>query len=187
MAWEGGFIFSPAYESRLRGGRLKPSEDGKEEIMKLRTLALAIFTLGVLFPWSNSAFAGDVSIKSELGVNIQQAMKRFIDEGTVDGVYRHYDPVTGKILRLEFIELKSKVLKKGDFYVSCCNFKDHRGRPVDLDLLVIQDGDYMRGTQAAVHKLPGDKERRSRILIRSHSSVEDIPATAIRADTLWKR
>ncbi len=132
--------------------------------MKLRTLALAIFTLGVLFPWSNSAFAGEkVSIEGQERINIQQAMKRFIDEGTVDGVYRHYDPVTGKILRLEFIELKSKVLKKGDFYVSCGNFKDHRGRPVDLDLLVIQDGDYVRGTQAAVHKLPGDKKRRSRI------------------------
>ncbi|MFQ5989459.1 MAG: hypothetical protein ACE5K9_06045 [Candidatus Methylomirabilales bacterium] len=132
--------------------------------MKLRALALAIFTLGVLFPCSNLAFAGDeVSIEGQERINIQQAMKRFIDEGTVDGVYRHYDPVTGKILRLEFIDLKSKVLKKGGFYVSCGNFKDHRGRPVDLDLLVIHDGDYMRGTQAAVHKLPGDKERRSRI------------------------
>ena len=132
--------------------------------MKLRMVALAIFTLGVLFPWSNSAFAGEeVSIEGQERINIQQAMKRFIHEGTVDGVYRHYDPVTGKILRLEFIELTSKVLNKGDFYVSCGNFKDHRGRPVDLDLLVIQDGDYMRGTQAAVHKLPGDKERRSRI------------------------
>ncbi len=132
--------------------------------MKLRTLALAIFTLGVLFPWSNSAFAGDeVWIEGQERINVQQAMKRFIDEGTVDGVYHHYDPVTGKIVRLKFLDLKSKVLKKGEFYVSCGNFKDHRGRLVDLDLLVIQDGDYKRGTQAAVHKLPGDKERRSRI------------------------
>ena len=127
--------------------------------MKLRTLALAIFTLGVLFPWSNSAFAGDVSIKSELGVNIQQAMKRFIDEGTVDGVYRHYDPVTGELLRLQFTKLHG-IRKKGDFYVSCADFEDPRGRLVDLDIMVIQAGDDLQATQAIVHQLPGEKKKR---------------------------
>ena len=128
--------------------------------MKLRTLALAIFTLGVLFPWSNSAFAGEkVSIEGQERINIQQAMKRFIDEGTVDGVYRHYDPVTGELLRLQFTKLHG-IRKKGDFYVSCADFEDPRGRLVDLDIMVIQAGDDLRATQAIVHQLPGEKKKR---------------------------
>ncbi len=73
--------------------------------MKFRRLALAILSLGVLFSWSNSTFAADdPSIKGELRANIQEAMALFIVERAVGGVYRHYDPVTNELLRLEFRE-----------------------------------------------------------------------------------
>ncbi len=122
--------------------------------MKFRTLALAILTFAVLLPWSNSAFAGDdPSITGELRANIQQAILRAIDEGTVGGIYRFYDPLTQSVLSLEFTKLYSETLKKGDFYVRCAEFKDSRGRVVDVDFLVIPDGDEMRVTLAVVHKI----------------------------------
>ncbi len=133
--------------------------------MKFRTLALAILTFAVLLPWSNSAFAGDdPSITGELRANIQQAILRAIDEGTVGGIYRFYDPLTQSVLSLEFTKLYSETLKKGDFYVRCAEFKDSRGRVVDVDFLVIPDGDEMRVTLAALHKLGAEKKRASTLM-----------------------
>jgi hypothetical protein len=84
-------------------------------------------------------------------------MREFIADNTVDGVYRHYDPVGGQLLQLALEELHAGIVRKGDFYVSCADFVDARGGVVDLDFLVIENGDEVRVSQAIVHKADGVK------------------------------
>ena len=126
--------------------------------MKFRTLALAILTVGLLFPWANSASAGDdPSIKGELRANIQQAINGFVAERTVDGEFLLYDPVTNKVLRLTDADIHKGIVRKGDFYVSCAGFKDQKGRKIGVDIMVIADDDNLRASQAIVHKIEGAK------------------------------
>lgn len=101
--------------------------------------------------------ADDPSIKGELRASIQTAMGELIQRNTVDGVFRHYDPVAGKLLRLQLKELHDGIVQKGDFYVSCADFKDEAGNTFDLDFLVVPAGDGVRAVQALVHKSDGVK------------------------------
>ena len=106
------------------------------------------------------ALAGDdSSIKGELREGIQNSMKSFIDRNTGGGVYYIYDPVDDKMLKLAFKKLHKGIVKKGVFYVSCADFTDSDGKIVDLDFLVIPDGDKLLTTQAVVHSIDGKKRK----------------------------
>ncbi len=106
------------------------------------------------------AMAGnDASIKGDLRSGIQKAMSQFVEEQTVDGKVRIYDPVDGKLLALEFEEVHSGIVKKGDFYVSCADFVDQDGRKVDVDFLVISKSGKLQATQGIVHSVDGKKRK----------------------------
>ncbi|MBW2409706.1 MAG: hypothetical protein JRF72_07900 [Deltaproteobacteria bacterium] len=114
----------------------------------------------MLLSMGTSAMAGDdPSIKGELRENIQTAMQSHIDNNTVGGVYYIYDPVDGKMMNLTFKELHKGIVKKGNFYVSCADFTDGSAKMIDLDFLVIPDGDRMLVTQAVVHSVDGKKRK----------------------------
>jgi hypothetical protein len=118
----------------------------------LAGLPLLILTLGL------AARAGDdPSIKGDLRVRIQAAMNTYVASQTINGVFRVYDPVEGRLLRLKFKALHSGIVRKGDFYVSCADFVDQAGRRIDLDFLVLPDGRALRATQALVHSVDGKK------------------------------
>jgi hypothetical protein len=104
-----------------------------------------------------AAAADDPAIKGQLRTNIQSAMNGFVEEQTVDGVLRLYDPVDGRLLELKSYELHSGIVRKGDFYVSCADFVDAGGQKIDVDFLVIQDGDSLMVTQGIVHSVDGVK------------------------------
>ncbi len=116
-------------------------------------VSLFLFTLAA----SSSLAGDDPSIQGELRKGIQVSMKEFVDKQTIGGVYRHYDPVAGKLLELEPGEIHSGIVKKGDFYVSCADFVDPEGHKLDLDFLVIESGGELRTMQAIVHKVDGEK------------------------------
>jgi len=84
-------------------------------------------------------------------------MESFIEHNTVDGIYRHYDPVTGELLSLKLAELHAGIARKGDFYVSCADFMGQDGRKFDFDFFVLPDGESVRTVQAIVHKTDGTK------------------------------
>ncbi len=108
----------------------------------------------------SSARAGDdPSIKGDLRTQIQEAMGDFIGTQTVDGFVHLYDPVEDRLLRLTFEELHSGIVKKADFYVSCADFVDQEGRKIDVDFLVLPDGDELRATQGVVHSVDGKKRK----------------------------
>ena len=121
---------------------------------------MALATLTLHFVGAEPAAAGDdPSIKGSLRSGIQSAMNEFVDAQTVDGVLRLYDPVEGRLLQLRFDNLHSGIVRKGDFYVSCADFVDQGGRSIDVDFLVLPDGDTLRATQGIVHAVDGTKRK----------------------------
>jgi hypothetical protein len=62
-------------------------------------------------------------------------------------------------MQLKFLKLHEGIVKKGSFYVSCADFLDERGQKVDLDFLVIPDGDSLKTVQAVVHSIDGKKRK----------------------------
>lgn len=125
------------------------------------TIQLGLFVaVCMLLSIGTSALAGDdPSIKGELREGIQASMKSFIDRNTVDGVYYIYDSIDNKMLNLTFKKLHDGIVKKSNFYVSCADFTNPGGKIVDLDFLVIPDGDKLLTTQAVVHSIDGKKRK----------------------------
>ena len=132
--------------------------------MKTALHKTLVWTLAAIFSLSMVAAtvalaADDPSIKGPLRTNIKASMMSFIESTMINDTYYIYDAVGGKILELKFAKLHEGVVKKGDFYVSCADFVDKKGTKVDLDFLVIKDGDNLQTVQAVVHSLDGKKRK----------------------------
>lgn len=106
-----------------------------------------------------AAAADDPSIKGDLRKNIHSAMNSHIESNTFDGDYIIYDAVEGKLLELEFKDLHSGIVKKGDFYVSCADFKDDEGTLYDIDFLVVEKQGQLMVIEALVHSAGGNKRQ----------------------------
>ncbi len=123
-------------------------------------LILTVLAYFSLFAVSTSAWAGDdPSIKGALREGIKAGMKSYIDTSMINGTFYIYDAVEGKLIRLKFLKLHEGIVKKGNFYVSCADFLDERGQKVDLDFLVMPDGDSLKTIQAVVHSIDGKKRK----------------------------
>ena len=124
-----------------------------------RTMAtLGVFLLATCTIFSAGA-ANDPNIKGDLRSNIQQSMNNYINHQTVDGAMYVYDAIKGSLLKLKLKELHSGIVKKGDFYVSCADFIDQKGRKVDIDFMVRPSGNQLITTQALVHSIDGKKRK----------------------------
>ena len=122
----------------------------------------ALFVLSLLITiGSSSAFAGDdPSIKGKLRLDIMASMDSYIKNITINGIYAHYDPVTGKLLNLKLDYLHSGIVKKGDFYVSCADMIDQEtGKIVDMDFFVRDNFGNLVTVQAIVHEADGKKRK----------------------------
>jgi hypothetical protein len=109
---------------------------------------------------STAVWAGnDPSIKGNLRSNIQSSMNDFIKHQSIDGSMYVFDAAKGSLLKLKLDKLHSGIVKKGDFYVSCADFKDQQGRKIDIDFLVRPDASKFITTQALVHSVNGNKRK----------------------------
>ncbi len=126
--------------------------------MKIQSFRLILVVFLSLIPLS--AFSGDdPSIQGDLRTEVKQAMQALIERNTINNTYQLYDPIKGKLLQLQLIKLHDGIVKKGDYFVSCADFKDANGNLVDLDFLVLKDGTKMIATQAIIHKANGKKRQ----------------------------
>ena len=125
--------------------------------IKKMVVAAALAPLFLAGPVSWAA--DDPSIKGKLRTSIQATMSKFINDHTVKQTFRIYDPVGGKLHKLKLDKLHEGIVKKGDFYVSCADFVDSKGRKFDLDFLVLPDGDKLVATQAVIHSVDGKKRK----------------------------
>ena len=85
--------------------------------------------------------ADDPSIKGVLRENIKASMMSYIKGNMIDDTYILYDAVEGRLRNLKLDKLHDGIVKKGIFYVSCADFYDKEGKKIDVDFLVIMDGD----------------------------------------------
>ena len=99
----------------------------------------------------------DPSIKGALRENIQDAMLDHIKETKLDGAYVIYDSVDGELVKMALEELHSGIVKKGNFYVSCADFKSADGVKYDLDFMVAESQGRLKVFQALIHKVGNDK------------------------------
>ena len=126
-----------------------------------RTISSSLATVFVIsIVLTSVALAGnDPSIKGDLRTNIKASMMSFIENRMVNDTFMIYDASKGKLLRLKFDKLHDGIVKKGEFYVSCADFFDEKGKKVDLDFLVIPDGDNLHTVQAVIHAVDGKKRK----------------------------
>ena len=101
--------------------------------------------------------ADDPSIKGDLRQNVKKSMNQYITQNSSDASLWVYDAVDGQLLKLKFVALHEGIVKKGDFYVSCADFTDQKGRKIDIDFLVRPAGNQLNTTQALVHSVDGKK------------------------------
>ena len=128
--------------------------------MKLQhTHKLILLLIFLVVTSTNALAADDPSIKGDLRTNIQQSMNQYIQNQTINGAMYVFDAVKGDLLKLQLKELHSGIVKKGDFYVSCADFVDQKGRKIDIDFLVRTSDNAFVTTQAFVHSVDGKKRK----------------------------
>jgi len=120
----------------------------------LQVLSISLFLLS-----ATTMAANDPSIKGDVRTNVQNAMNELIQQRTMEGNFKFYDAVSNKVHNLKLVELHDGIVKKGDFYVSCADFVDAKGNKVDMDFMVIPNGNKMVATQAILHKIDGKKRK----------------------------
>lgn len=64
---------------------------------------------------------------------LQAAMQRHIDRQLVDGAFLHLDLKTGVVQRLHPVNAHPVILRMGKHYVLCFNFRDDKGKTVEID------------------------------------------------------
>ena len=126
--------------------------------MGIKRIVQSVLVLSVMLS-AQSFAANDPSIKGDLRSNIQQSMADFINTHSVDGKVFLYDSVKGGLLKLKFDNLHSGIVKKGGFYVSCADFIDQNNRKVDIDFLVVPNGNKLVASQALIHAIDGSKRK----------------------------
>jgi len=124
----------------------------------IKKLAQSILVCSFLISFQSWA-GNDPSIKGDLRGNIHKAMSKFIDNHTVNGKIYLYDSVKGSLLKLKFDNLHDGIVKKGGFYVSCADFVDQDNRKIDIDFLVVPNGNDLLATQALIHSVDGSKRK----------------------------
>ena len=125
----------------------------------VRRLLGAALIISFAFTGILAFAANDPSIKGELRERIKGSMMDFIDTRMIDDTFFIYDALEGKLLNLKFDKLHDGIIKKGNMYVSCADFFDGNGKKVDLDFLVMKDGDRLKTVQAVVHSVDGKKRK----------------------------
>ncbi len=137
-------------------------KDGERRNMKtahdnLKQLSLTtLLWLVLLVP---AYGANDPSIKGDLRKQITASMNQFINQQTIDGTFYLYDAIDGKLLLLKFDALHEGIVTRSDFFISCADFTDQKGRKIDIDFLVLPGGKGLKTTQAIVHSVDGNKRK----------------------------
>lgn len=99
----------------------------------------------------------DANIKGMERVAIKTAMGHHVQANTLNSSYIIYDNQKGELKKLTLDNIHEGIVRKGDFFVSCADFRDTSGKLYDLDFLVAKQGNDYRVIQALVHAVEGKK------------------------------
>ncbi len=99
-----------------------------------RLLAATVLTASVLFT-AGTVHAGSEELRTRLQADLQKHIYRSL----ADGIYHSLDSRTGKVLQLHPLTNHPVILQMGDYYVMCADFRDHKGKAVDVDFYMLEN------------------------------------------------
>ncbi len=105
-----------------------------------RGFALRLVLISLLGALPTAAWGLSLSEKA----NLQAAMQRYIDRQMVEGVYLYLEPQSGEVRALHPVTAHPTILSMGPYYVLCFDFRDSRGKDVNVDFyLARKDTSYV--------------------------------------------
>lgn len=117
--------------------------------MNFKSVSNFILSAGVaalMFANPVSADSITPAVKSDL----QGAMMDYIDYNSVDGKFVYLDAMKNKVTNFYPANLHPRILKIGQYFVLCSDFKTEAGKNVDVDFLAVKIDNEMRVLQALV-------------------------------------
>ncbi len=127
--------------------------------IKINRILVTVISISIMLTSPIVYAADDSSIKGALREKIKTSMMAYIETRMVNDTFFIFDAPEGRLLNLKFDKLHEGIVKKGNFYVSCADFFDKNGKKIDLDFLVVKDGDQLKTIQAVVHAVDGNKRK----------------------------
>ncbi len=122
----------------------------------LRTLALCLFLVPLLGALPTAAWGLSLSEKAGL----QATMQRHIDRQMVDGVFLYLEVESGEVRALHPVTAHPVILRMGQHYVLCFDFRDDQGNDVNVDFyLARRDASYV-----VVHAAIDDRKMLMRLM-----------------------
>jgi len=85
---------------------------------------------------------------------LQAAMQQHIDRNLVDDAYLHLNLETGEVRALRPATAHPIILRMGEYFVLCEDFRDAEGNAVNVDFFLARQGD----TYVVFHSLIDDRD-----------------------------
>ena len=102
----------------------------------IRRLAGAATLILLVFSGANASVNNVVT-----KVQLQSAMQQHIDQHLVNGTYLHFEAKTGKVLELHPGAAHPTIMKMGNYFVLCSDFRDQAGKSVNVDFYLAPNED----------------------------------------------
>ena len=110
-----------------------------------KTMSALGFALLVSSPFSSS-WALNLGDKA----NLQASMQRHIQRNSIDGAYLYLRPQTGEVHRLHPVTAHPMIMKMGKHFVLCFDFRDTKGKSVEIDFYLARKKQSFMVFHAAV-------------------------------------
>ena len=94
-----------------------------------RGFALRLAFIALLGTLPSAAWGLSLTEKA----NLQATMQLYIDQQTVDGVFLYLEARSGKVRALHPVTAHTWILGVGQYYVLCFDFRDDKGKDVNVD------------------------------------------------------
>lgn len=115
--------------------------------MRRATLLACSLVVAIL---TTAAAAGAPAMGIGEKAALQAAMQRHIDRQLVDGVYLYLDSETGTVEALHPVVAHPMILRMGERFVLCSDFRDDDGNSVNVDFYLAPRGDSFVVFHAAI-------------------------------------
>ena len=100
-------------------------------------LACSIF-MGLAVAFS-AGTASALSLQDK--ATLQAAMQRHVDRQSIEGAYLHLDSKSGEVMKLHPVTAHPMIMKMGDNYVLCFDFRTAAGKDVPVDFYMARKKD----------------------------------------------
>jgi hypothetical protein len=98
-----------------------------------RLLAVIVLTC-----CSGLATASSISLSEQ--ASLQAAMQRHIDNALVQGRYLYLDAAKGEVRPLRPMAAHPIIMRMGEYFVLCSDFRDDQGADVNIDFYIARKG-----------------------------------------------